>query len=124
MEPLPCHQCLIYKGAPSKHAALAAVMLEKLRQNYRCMYLNSAPMVAEIRSYLEAAGVDVAHEVEKRSLVLWSEQWHLVDGRFDVERMMQIVEDLLQQALADGYQGLWATGDVRWELGPERDYSK
>ena len=125
MEPLPRHQCLIYQGAPSKHLpAVAAVTLEKLRQNYRCLYLNSAPMVAGMRSYLAAAGVDVAHEVGTASLVLSSEQRHLVDGRFDVERMMQTLKDALQQALADGYQGLWATGDMTWELGAGKDYSK
>jgi MEDS: MEthanogen/methylotroph, DcmR Sensory domain len=125
MEPLPRHQCLIYKGAPSQHLpVLAAVTLEKLKQNYRCLYLNSAPMVAGMRSYLAAAGVDVAYEVEKASLVLSSEQRHLADGRFDVDRMMQTLKNALGQALADGYQGLWATGDMTWELGPEKDCSK
>jgi hypothetical protein len=125
MEPLPRHQCLIYQGAPSQHlSGVAAVTLEKLQQNYRCLYLNSAPMVAGMRSYLAAAGVDVAHEVGKASLVLSSEQRHLVDGRFDVERMMQTLVEALEQALADGYQGLWATGDMTWELGPGKDYSK
>ena len=28
------------------------------------------------------------------------------------------------QALKDGYQGLWATGDMTWEFGPARDLSK
>jgi hypothetical protein len=122
---LPRHQCLIYQGAPSQHLpSIAAVTQEKLKENYRCLYLNSAPMVAGMRSYLAAAGTDVAHEVENGSLVLSSEQRHLVDGRFEVERMMQTLGDALEQALADGYQGLWATGDMTWELGPAKDYSK
>lgn len=122
MEPLPRHQCLIYEGAPSRQLpALAALTLEKLKQNYRCLYLNSAPMVAGMRSYLAAAGVDVAHEVEKVSLVLSSEQRHLLGGQFDVERMIRTIEDAIQQALDDGYAGLWATGDMTWELGQERD---
>ncbi len=122
MEPLPRHQCLIYEGAPSRQLpALAARTVEKLGQNYRCLYLNSAPMVAGMRSYLAAAGVDVAHEVEKASLVLSSDQSHLVGGQFDVERMIRTLEEAIQQALDDGYDGLWATGDMTWELGPERD---
>jgi hypothetical protein len=125
LEPAPRHQCLIYEGAPSRHLpALAAVMLLKLQQNYRCLYLNSLPMVAGMRSYLAAAGVDVAHEVGKASLVLLSDQWHLAGGRFDVERMMHTLEDGLHQALGDGYKGLWATGDMTWEMGPQKDYSK
>jgi hypothetical protein len=124
MEPLPRHQCLIYDGAPSRQLpALAAMTREKLQQNCRCLYLNSRPMVAGMRSYLAAAGVDVTHEMEKASLVLSSEQSHLVDGRFEVERMMRTLENALQQALSEGYAGLWATGDMTWEMGPQKDFS-
>ena len=81
MESLARHQCLIYQGAPSRHLpAVAAVASQKLRQHYRCVYLNSEPMVAGMRSYLAAAGVDVAHEVKKGSLVLTSERRQLVGG--------------------------------------------
>jgi hypothetical protein len=125
METLARHQCLIYQGAPSRHLpAVAAVALEKLRHHYRCLYMNSAAMVAGMRSSLAAAGVDVAHEVGKGSLVLTSERRQLVDGVFDVERMIQCVEEALLQSLADGYHGLWATGDLTWEMGSAKDYSK
>jgi hypothetical protein len=35
-----------------------------------------------------------------------------------------LLEGALHQALNDGYQGLWATGDMSREFGPERDFSK
>jgi len=118
------HHCLVYVGAPSRHLApLAAVVREKLAQNHRCLYLNSRPMVAGMRSYLAAAGVDVTREINRRSLVLSSEQDHLVDGRFDVDRMMNTLDGALRQALKDGYAGLWASGDMTWEMGPDKDFS-
>jgi len=126
MEPAsPRHHCLIYEGAPSRHlTSVAAVVFKKLTQNHRCLYLNSRPMVAGMRSYLAAAGVDVTHEIEKGSLVLSSEQGHLVDGQFDVDRMMDTLAGALDQALKDGYAGLWASGDMTWEMGPDKDFSK
>jgi MEDS: MEthanogen/methylotroph, DcmR Sensory domain len=125
MEPLSRHQCLIYEGPPPRHLlALATRMLEKLQQRHRCVYLNSPPMVAEMRSYLAAAGVDVAHEVGKGSLVLSSDRLDLGDRCFDVDRMMHLVEELFHQALDDGYEGLWGTGDMTWEMGAEQDSSK
>jgi MEDS: MEthanogen/methylotroph, DcmR Sensory domain len=125
MESLARHQCLIYQGAPSRHLpAVAAVASQKLRQHYRCVYLNSAPMLAGMRSYLAAAGVDVAHEVRKGSLVLTSDRRQLVDGAFDVERMIECLEEALLQSLADGYHGMWASGDMTWEMGSAKDYSK
>ena len=126
MDPASRHQCLIYEGAPSRQlSALAEVARQKLDENRRCLYLNSQPMVAGMRSYLAAAGVDVAHESANGRLVLSSERHHLADGhQFDMERMIAALEDTLNQALKDGYEGLWATGDMTWELGPDKDFSK
>ena len=126
MDPIPRHQCLIYEGPPSRHlVALAAVIGRKLNENYRCLYLDSQPMVAGMRSYLAAAGVDVAGESGKGRLVLSSDRDYLIDGcQFDLERMMQSLQNALRQALDDGCEGLWATGDMTWELGPDKDFSK
>jgi hypothetical protein len=123
---MPRHQCLVYKGAPSLQLpALAAVIRRKLEENHRCLYLNSPTMVAGMRSYLAAAGVDVAAETAKTSLVMSSERSHLEDGkRFSVDRMMQLLEEAIEQALKDGYTGLWATGDMTWEFGSEEGSAK
>lgn len=123
--PLPRHQCLIYDGSPSRHLkALASALCEKLRQGHRCLYLNSPPMVAGMRSYLAAAGADVEQEIAKGSLVLFSDRNYLVDGHFEPERMIQALEDVLTQAMRDGYVGLWATGDMTWEMGDDKDFMK
>lgn len=125
METSPRHQCLIYDGAPSRYLpALAAILIDKLRQNYRCLYLHTPAMVAGIRSYLMAAGLDVADAIRKTSLVLSSERPHLDDGGFAVKQMIASLEESLNQAIRDGYAGLFATGDMTWEMGGEREPSK
>jgi hypothetical protein len=118
------HQCMIYRGAPSLHLqALAVVAAQKLRENRRCLYLDSPPMVAGMRCYLSAVRVDVEQQTTKGSLVLSSDRSHLVDGRFDMEAMLRMLEEAVTQALKDGYAGLWAAGDMTWELGPQNDFS-
>jgi hypothetical protein len=119
------HQCLIYEGSPSRHlTALAATLKEKLEQNYRCLYLNSPVMVAGMRSCLAAKGLDVFHHTNKGSLIFSSDQHHLFGGCFDVGRMLASLEEALNSSMKDGYEGLWATGDMSWEFGPARDFSK
>ena len=81
-------------------------------------------MIAGMRCYLAAAGVDVLKEVANGRLVLSSSQNHLANGRFDVDLMMGTLEDALEQALREGYHGLWATGDMSWELGRQNDFSR
>lgn len=104
---------------------LAAIIRQKLQRNYRCLYVNDDAMVAAMGSYLATAGVDIAREVGRKSLVVSSKRDHLVDGRiFDVDRMINALDEALTQALEDGFDGLWATGDMTWEMGPERNFSK
>lgn len=125
MDELPRHQCLIYEGSPARHLpALVASLRQKLDQGYRCLYLNSAPMVAGMRSYLAAAGVDVEAEIAAERLLLSSQTSHLVDEAFDVDRMLDVLDDALAQAIEDGFAGLWATGDMSWEFGPQKDFTK
>src|SRR5689334_7654375 len=119
------HQCMIYDGPPSRMLpALVATIRGNLAANVRCMYLNSPAMVAGVRSGLYAAGTDVERELARGSLVLGSDSSHLVDGRFEVDAMIDMLEAAVQTALADGHAGLFATGDMTWEFGPEKDFSK
>lgn len=121
----PQHQCFIYGGAPSSHLAdIAPTLIENLKGGRRCLYLNSPPMVAGMRCQLSAAGIDLAEEVKRGALVLTSDRNHLVDGRFDVDRMLRLLRDALELALADGYLGLWAAGDMTWEFGSEANLDK
>jgi DcmR-like sensory protein len=125
MDRLSRHQCLIYDGSPVLHLrSIAQVIIAKLRANIRCLYLNSPTMVAETRSCLAAAGLNVAQEVSKGSLVLSWDAGHLVDGRFEVNRLLGMLSDSVDAALTDGYSGLWATGDMTWELGSKKNFER
>jgi hypothetical protein len=35
--------------------------------------------------------------------------------------MLKLLEQTLDQALRDGYRGLWATGDMTWEFGSAKN---
>jgi hypothetical protein len=119
------HQCLIYDGPPSRQLPLLALVIEqKLKDGYRCLYLNSPPMVAGLRSSLMIIGVDAAAEVSKARLVLSSDSVVSPDGIFDIDLMLQQLEDAVKQSLSDGHKGLWATGDMTWEFGSEKNFSK
>ena len=116
---------MIYDASPvSQLPDLAAVICKRLKTNTRCLYLNSPMMVAGIRCYLTARGLNVQRAEENGSLVLSSSQAHLVGGRFDVDAMISLLDAAVNQALADGYTGLFATGDMMWEFGSERNFGK
>lgn len=116
---------MVYDGPPSVHLPeMTRLIIEQLRANYRCLYLNSPPMITGLRSSLAAAGVDVISEIARGALILSSEQDHLIDGEFDIEQMLGKLANALQKAQHDGYAGLWASGDMLWEFGNERNFGK
>jgi hypothetical protein len=123
MGPTSRHQCLIYDGSPSRNLPiLAEAIRDNLANDYRCLYLDSPAMVAGMQSALWPAGVDVAKEVARGSLVLSSDQSHLDHGRFDVDTMIRTLQEAIHEAVGEGYRGLWATGDMSWEFGPENNF--
>ncbi|NDF12074.1 MAG: hypothetical protein EB060_04565 [Proteobacteria bacterium] len=119
------HQCLIYHGAPSQQLpALGAVLKRKLSEGYRCMYINSIPMVNGMRSYLWTIGVDVESDTAKGHLVFSSESLLTEGTTLDVKVMLKTLENALDKALQDGYKGLWATGDMTFEFGYKENLAK
>lgn len=124
MEQNTQHQCMIYAGAPSeKLPALAAIICKMMEDGYRCLYLNSPAMVAGIRSCIAAMGVDVSFQIAETRLVLSSEPVSQEED-FDITLMLQKLEDELNDALKNGFKGLWASGDMTWEFGSEKNIEK
>jgi len=125
MESIPRHRCLLYEGSPSRQLPmLAAVICQKIEENYRCLYINSPTMVAEMRAHLAARGRDVLEDTKRGRLILSSDQHSSSDGTFDVDAMLQGLEDSLEQAFIGGFKGLWGSGDMTWEFGPAGDFSR
>lgn len=118
------HQCIIYEGPPSNLLPiLASTVRRKIAEGWRCLYLNRPAMVSGLRSVLSAMGTDVAREVAEGRLVLSSDS-PAPGGRFDTEAMLRLVESALEHAVKDGFKGLWASGDMTWEFGAEKNFAK
>lgn len=119
------HQCLIYDGEPSEQLPVVVPLLvDGLRDEWRCLYLGSPDAVQMIDSALAARGVDTKREAERGALVLSSERSHLAGGRFDPRAMVDGLCAATDAAVGDGYKGLCATGDMRWELGADENFDR
>jgi signal transduction histidine kinase len=81
-------------------------------------------MVTMVEIALSANGVDTAEAVARGALILSSDRSHLRGGVFDPDAMIEQLCFLIDVAVADGYQGLCATGDMRWELGEDENFER
>ncbi len=117
------HKCLIYDGDPSEQLPVVLpLLMDGLANNWRCLYLGTPAMVQMVDAALLAKGLNTEREVARGALVLSSERGHLADGRFDPAAMISGLRKQIEDAVGEGFQGLCATGDMRWELGDDRNF--
>lgn len=119
------HKCLIYDGHPSEQLPVVVPLLQDgLQHRWRCLYLGDPDMVRMVDSALTAKGVDTAGEVGRGALMFSSDRSHLSGGAFDPQAMIDGLRALIDGALHDGFEGLCATGDMRWELGDDKNFDR
>ncbi len=124
-DPTSRHKCLIYEGHPSEQLpVIVPLLLEGLKEKNRCLYLGDPEMVQMVQGALHQKGVDIAHETSRGSLVFSSDRSHLAGGGFNPEAMIAMLCRLIDQSLHDGFSGLYATGDMRWELGSDKNFER
>lgn len=119
------HKCLIYEGHPARQLPVVVPLLvDELRKNWRCLYLGSPEVVDMAEAALQAQGVDTRSESERGALVLSSDRSHLVGGKFHPEKMIEQLITLIDGATKEGFEGLFATGDMKWELGASDNFDR
>lgn len=119
------HKCLVYDGpASAQLPVVVPLLLDGLKDNWRCLYLGSPEAVDMVDAALEAKGVDTKREKDRGALVFSSDRSHLAGGVFDPTAMVATLCSFIDEAVCDGYAGLCATGDMRWELGDDRNFDQ
>jgi signal transduction histidine kinase len=119
------HKCLIYEGEPSEQLPVVVpLLMEGLEDNWRCLYLGGPEMVQMVERALADAGVDTEREQQRGSLILSSDRSHLDGGVFHPEAMVEALCAEIDRAVSDGFEGLCATGDMRWELASDENFEK
>lgn len=118
------HQCIIYSGDPThKLPAIAITIQRTMLDGYQCLYINSPEMLMKMMLTLASLGIDIEEEVASNRLVFSSEK-PSEEEEFDIDKMLMGLESALDNALKQGFKGLWASGDMTWELAGEKNFEK
>jgi len=118
------HKCLIYDGHPSEQLPVIVPLLEDgLSANERCLYLGDPMMIAMVQNALAARKIDVAGEIARGALVFSSDR-PPEDQPFEPGAMVGMLVGMIDEAVEDGFAGLCATGDMRWELGRDENFDR
>lgn len=111
------HICTIYTSAEEQLAAAIEYVKAGLQRGERCLYVCGEHTPEQFHAALETAGVDVKKEEKRGALVLITKhEGHLQGGCFDANRMIHLLDQAVNDALAAGFNGLCAAGDMGWVL--------
>jgi hypothetical protein len=75
---------------------------------------------AQLQALLADAGIDVESLLAKGQLViLTAKEAYLKDAQFDPDKMITLLREETEKALAEGYPALGVTGEMTWALAGE-----
>ena len=105
-------------GAAEEPVHLAGAALGEHR--HICAFFNNA--AAEHQRKLCASGIDVAAVQTRGQLELhhWLEVF-LQEGRFDCERMLRCIDEVIEHGQHEGYPRTRTTGHAEWALHELRE---
>ena len=109
------HVCLFYRTPEDLLSTVVPFVKEGLERNERCFCVLPLEQTTGIATGLEAAGMAVAEERRRGALhMLRPEEVYLANGCFDREEMAARLERSIKEAVAEGYEGFRAVGDLGW----------
>jgi PAS domain S-box-containing protein len=114
--PWGTHFCQFYRTKQDLIDILVPYFKAGLENNEFCMWITSEPLVvAETKKAMTKAVPGFKKYLSKGQIeIIPYEEWYLLEGTFDDDRVLKGWVDKLEQALAKGYSGLRLTGNTFW----------
>jgi hypothetical protein len=114
------HYCGIYRTDEDHRAIIVDFIRQGVRKNEKMFYIVNIQTAAQLRATLAKANVNVDELVDKgQLLIVTAKEAYLKDGQFDPEKMIALLGQETDKALAEGYAALRATGEMTWALAGE-----
>jgi PAS domain S-box-containing protein len=110
------HFCQFYQTREDLMDILVPYFKAGLESNEFCMWVTSQPLdVEEAKEALRRAVPDIDVYLEKGQIeIIPYTKWYVKEGVFDSDRVLNGWVEKLNQALANGYDGLRLTGNTFW----------
>ena len=107
------HICLPFETDSEKEAAVLSFIHEGLAHGKRCLFVGTRAEYEQLGLHLEEEGI-CSLRAESRGALVFStkEDEYLTNGVFDPSAVLTKIDRYLKEALADGFTGLCATGEL------------
>jgi hypothetical protein len=114
------HYCGIYRTDEDQRAIIIDFVREGVSRNEKMFYLVNLQTAEQLRDTLAKAGIEVDRLIETGQLVIMTaKEAYLREGQFDPDKMIKLLGEETDKALAEGYTAMRATGEMTWALAGE-----
>lgn len=111
------HAALAYSSADELRSVVGPYIAAGLDHGDKCVYILGDRSLVELVDGLDRSGIDVPKHAARGSLqILRAQHVYLASGRFDQDAVIENVRCALSRALAEGFPGLRAAGEMGWAL--------
>jgi len=107
------HICLPFETDSEKQDAVASFLIEGLTQGKRCLFVGTPEELSDLGGPLESAGICLSRAMERQRVIFRTrEEAYLDNGVFNPDVVLGRIDQHLRDAVADGFTGLYATGEL------------
>ena len=111
------HICAFFNSADEEYRALLPFIREGIERGEKAFHIVDPNLIEDHVGRLREAGVDADGAQSRGQLVVkrWQEAY-LMDGHFDQDRMLALVEEVLSAGPAEGYPQTRVVAHMEWAL--------
>ncbi len=114
------HYCGIYQSDEDHRVLVVDFIRQGIANREKMLYIVNLQTAAQLKATLAEAELDVDPLIEEGQLViLTAKDAYLRDGEFDPDKMIKLLREETDKALAEGYPALRITGEMTWALSGE-----
>ncbi len=111
------HVCAFFDSAADELRVLGPFVREGLQRGEKAFHIVDPLLTDAYRAQLAAAGIDIASAEQRGQfrVATW-DQAYLREGHFDQDRMLALIEEVLQAGPAEGYPLTRLVAHMEWAL--------
>jgi PAS domain S-box-containing protein len=114
------HLCVFYEKNPAEQMpALVPFIQDGLSKDEQFIYIADDQTVDELAGRLEQSGINIAREIDRGALKLWTRQKWRQPGKLSSKKKSIQVLQFINEAAKSGFKGSRFAVEMTWVLGPD-----
>lgn len=120
------HMVLLYKNSEAdlNIDVIVDYIISRISKNEKCIFikgdLNTDLVIIKLKELINLNSV----LEEKQLLILDKDEAYSKHGEFDAKKMIQLIKELTNEAIGEGFSALAITGEISWVLDYEDGFER